>query len=71
MNDYKSKINNICFSNKETVKNGKTLFGLLQHELEQSRKTKNDLSDEVVHSLFEKENKDINELSKFLTDNLL
>lgn len=71
LNDYKSKINNNSFSEKDTLKNGKALFGLLQHELEQSRKTENDLSDEIVHYLFEKENKDIAELAKFLTDNLL
>lgn len=70
LSDYSSKINNNSFQDKETIKNGKALFGLLQHELEQTRKTENDLSNEIVQYLFEKDNANIKELTNFLTKTL-
>lgn len=70
INTYQSGINNRVYTDVEKIKNGKILYELLRHEMRQIRKNEEELLNAVVDYLFEKNDKNIDELSDFLESNL-
>ena len=66
VNDYNAKVTNGEYNDQEKIKNGKTFYECLRHELRQLRKEENELVQIVVEYLFENENKEIQELTEFL-----
>ncbi len=70
VSEYAIKVKNGEFKDAEAIKNGKQLMAQLRHALGQMRKEESVLVNEVVEYLFEKKNKDLAELSAFLTEQL-
>lgn len=66
ISDYNAKVTNGIYTDDEKIKNGKTLYDCLRHELKQIRKSEDDLIQIIVEYLFEDGNKEIEELSTFL-----
>lgn len=64
--DYSTKVKNGIIKDEDKIKNGKALYELIRHELQQIRKSENDLIQHIVEYLFEKSNKEIQELTDFL-----
>lgn len=70
ISQYNINIENGVYTDKEKIDNGKTLYGSIQHELHQIRKSESDLIDIVVSYLFKNKNKEIEELTNFLEKHL-
>lgn len=68
--EYNTKVTNGEYSDTEKIKNGKTLYDCLRHELKQIRKDEDELIQIIVEYLFEGGNKEIDELSAFLEEEL-
>lgn len=67
---YNRNVENKVYTDFEKIKNGKMLYDCLKHELEQIRKTENDLIQIIVDYLFNNANKELEELSLFLEQEL-
>lgn len=70
ISEYNTKVTNGEYSDAEKIKNGKTLYDCLRHELKQIRKDEEDLVQIIVEYLFEDGNKEIAELTTFLETEL-
>ena len=68
--EYNTKVINGEYSDVEKIKNGKTLYDCLRHELKQIRKDEDDLIQLIVEYLFDGGNKEIAELTAFLESEL-
>ena len=67
---YSTQVKNKKIENEEQIRNGKAFFNSLKHELEQIRKSEDDLTQRVVKYLFEKNNDNINQLTDFFEKEL-
>lgn len=70
INTYNKNVKNGVYTDTEKIKNGKILYDCLRHELEQIRKSENDLIQIIVEHLFNDTNQDIEDLSAFLVQEL-
>ena len=70
ISEYDTKVTSGEYSDTEKIKNGKTLYDCLRHELKQIRKDEEDLIQIIVEYLFDGGNKEIAELSAFLETEL-
>lgn len=68
--EYYINIKNGIFSDGERIANGKVLYEVLRHELQQIRKTDSDLIQIIVDYLFSTNNPEIRELSDFFGNKL-
>lgn len=68
--EYRNGVENGRFTDKEKIKNGKTLFDCIRHELQQIRKKDTELIDIVVEYLFSSQNEEIENLTHFLETEL-
>lgn len=68
--EYSSNVSNGVYTDEEKIKNGKTLYDCLRHELRQIRKEESDLIQIIVDYLFANNMPEIEELSKFFEDEL-
>ena len=68
--EYYTNIKNGIFSDGERIANGKVLYEVLRHELQQIRKTDSDLIQIIVDYLFSTNNPEIRELSDFFGNKL-
>lgn len=64
--NYIRDVKNGVHKDEEKIKNGKTLYYVIKHELQQIRKNESDLAQRVVDYLFSNGNSEIEELSAFL-----
>lgn len=67
---YDTDVKNHVHNDSEKIKNGKTLYNVLKHELEQIRKTVDDLVAIIVDYLFDSNNSEIDELTIFFEEML-
>lgn len=65
MKIYNNNVRNGIYTDSEKITNGKMLYELLKHELQQIRKMEEDLVQIVVDHLFENSNSEIDELVQF------
>ncbi len=68
--EYYTNIKNGIFADGERIANGKVLYEVLRHELQQIRKTDSDLIQIIVDYLFSTNNPEIRELSDFFGNKL-
>lgn len=68
--EYYTNIKNGIFTDGERIANGKVLYEVLRHELQQIRKTDSDLIQIIVDYLFSTNNPEIRELSDFFGNKL-
>lgn len=68
--EYNTNVVNGTYTDEEKVKNGKTLYDCLRHELKQIRKDEDELIQIIIEYLFEGENREIEELTAFLKSEL-
>lgn len=66
--EYDSKVKNGIFKDTEKINNGKQLYEVLRHELEQIRKEDSDLVSIIVDYLFNSNNQEIEELTLFFQE---
>ena len=64
--EYVTNVKNGVYKDSEKIKNGKILYDVLRHELNQIRKTDADLVAIIVDYLFSTNNSEIGELTTFL-----
>lgn len=68
--EYDKNVRDGVYKEEEKVKNGKTFYDCLRHELHQIRKNESELIQLIVEYLFANQNKEIEELTKFLEKEL-
>ena len=66
--EYDTKVKNGIFKDAEKINNGKLLYEVLRHELEQIRKEDGDLVSIIVDYLFNSSNQEIEELTLFFQE---
>lgn len=62
---YQSNVKNGVYTDIDRINNGKTFFEQLKHELQQIRKSEEDISGIIVEHLFDGNNQQIDDLSNF------
>lgn len=70
VSEYGSNVSNGVYTDAEKIKNGKTFYDCLKHELRQIRKTESDLIQLIVDYLFANNVPEIDELSEFFDKEL-
>lgn len=70
VSDYNRKVESGEYNDSEKIKNGKTFYDCLRHELKQLRKDENELIQIIVEYLFSNNNQEIIELTDFLESEL-
>lgn len=68
--EYTTNVRNNKYNDPEKIKNGKMLYMVLKHELQQLRKTDVDLVTIIVEYLFSSGSVEVNELTTFLEKEL-
>lgn len=67
---YQNNLNANKYTDEEKIKNGKMLYDELRHELQQIRKSEEELVQIIVDYLFEKSNSEVKELTEFFEEKL-
>ncbi|MBP3609959.1 MAG: AAA family ATPase [Lachnospiraceae bacterium] len=67
---YNHNVKNGIYTDVEKISNGKMLYELLRHELQQIRKMEDDLVQIITEHLFENSSPEIEELTQFLESTL-
>lgn len=70
VSEYNNNVSNGAYKDKEKIKNGKTFYDCLRHELHQIRKDEAELIQIIVEYLFANQNAEIEELTKFFEKEL-
>lgn len=70
VNEYSRNVSNGVYTDEEKIKNGKTFYDCLKHELRQIRKEESELIQVIVEYLFAQNVPEIDELSNFFEDEL-
>lgn len=68
--EYDTNVKNNVYTDKEKISNGKLLYDVLRHELQQIRKSDTDLVTIIIDYLFGASNKEIEELANFFEEKL-